>query len=263
MKTKLTFKATVTSAMLAFAVLFGFTNSFAQDEINIDGTSGSLDLVIGAKVGVNFNQFSQPLTTIGGSAGGFVRYQVLDFLEVQGELLYSLQGGGRMEYSRDYNLSSGSGSGSGGASYDGPIDYVQYVNRTVLLHVIGVPISARLGLPELNGGAIIPKLILGGSYSYNFAAGENNDKIFYFVNGTRGLVSDTYDNVTPNYFPHNFSLHAGIALDFNLADAKVFTMEFKYRQGLSNLNQVQTTITELTDKLYSSGFSINFAYRIF
>ena len=261
MKNKLTFKATVISAMLAFAVLFGFTEAFAQDEINIDGTSGTVDLVIGAKVGVNFNQFSQPLTTIGGSAGGFVRYQVLDFLEVQGELIYSLQGGGRMEFSRDYNLSTGSG--SGGSSFDGPIDYVQYVNRTVLLHVVEVPISARLGLPELNGGAIVPKLIVGGSYSYNFAAGEKNDKIFNFVNGTRGLVSDTYDNVSANSFPHNFSLHAGLALDFNLADAKVFTMEFKYRQGLSNLNQVETTITELTDRLYSSGFSINFAYRIF
>lgn len=264
MKNKLTFKATVTSAMLAFAVLFGFTESFAQDEINIDGSSGGGDLMIGAKVGVNFNQFSQPLTTIGGSAGGFVRYPVLDFLEVQGELIYSLQGGGRIEYSRDYNLSSNSGSGSSyGSSYDGPIDYVQYVNRTVLLHVIEVPVSARLTLPEFNGGAIVPKLIVGGSYSYNFAAGEKNDKIFNFVNGTRGLVSDTYDNVGGNYFPHNYSFHAGFALDFNLADAKVFTMEFRYRQGLSNLNQVETTITELTDRLYSSGFSINFAYRIY
>jgi len=260
MKNKLTFKVKFASAVLAWGMLFGFTESFAQDA-DVVSTGGS-DFAFGAKVGVNFNQFSQPLTTVGGSAGGFVRYQVSDFLQVQGELIYSLEGGGRMDYSRNFNLNPGSGSGSG-SSFDGPIDFVQYVNRSILLHVVEVPISARFTLPELNGGAIVPRLIVGVSYSYNFAAIEDNDKLFNFVDGTRGLVSNTTENVSGDYFQHNFSVHAGIAIDFNLADAKVFTMEFKYRRGFSNLNQVETIITELTDKLYSSGFSINFSYVIF
>jgi len=260
MKTKLTFKTTVVPAMLAFGMLLGFTESFAQDEVEPGEASSSGDFVIGAKVGVNFNQFSQPLTTQGGSLGGFARYQVLDFLEVQGELIYSQEGGGRMEYSRDFTLDFGSSSSS---TNNGLVDNVQYINRSIRLHNIEVPISARLGLPELAGGAIVPKLIVGGSYSFNIAAVEQNDKIFNFDDGTRGLVSNTNEEVRGDYFPHNFSVHAGIALDFNLADAKAFTMEFRYRRGLTNLNQVETIIAELTDRLYSSGFSINFAYRLF
>lgn len=253
MKNKLTFKVWLTSVIIAAGMFNGFTESVAQG-FSLD------DVAIGAKVGVNFNQFSQPGTAVGGSAGVFARSQVLDFLQVQAELVYSLQGGGRMEYSRDFNLNLGNGSGG---SLDGPIDFVQYINRNVMLHVVELPITARLGIPELNDGAIVPRLIVGGSYSFNFVAMEANDKIINFVDGTRGLVSNTYDNVSLNYFPHNFSALIGIALDFNLAEEKVFTMEFRYRRGFSNLNQVETIITELTDKLYSSGFSINFSYRIF
>jgi len=238
--------------LLVTCLILTSVTLLAQDEgVSTTGSGGGSSMAIGAKIGANFNQFSQPLTNIGGSVGGFVRYQILDFLEAQGELIYSQQGGGRMDYTRDFSF------------IDGPIRNVQYVNRSIMLHNIEVPISARLTMPEFNGGAIVPKLIVGGSYSYNMAAMEYNDKIFNFVDGTRGLVSNTTENVSLNYFPHNFSVHAGIALDFNLADAKVFTMEFKYRKGFSNLNQVMTTITELTDKLYSSAFSVNFSYRIF
>ncbi len=257
MKSKTMHKTQALAVALAIVFGSGFLNAFAQDADPAPSGGGTGELQIGAKLGVNFNQFNQPLTAIGGNAGGFVRYTVLDFLEVQGELLYSLQGGGRMEYTRNLNLNFA------GGTFDGPIDNMRYVNRTVYLNNIEVPVIARLGLPELNGGAIVPKFIVGGSYSFNFSAIEQNDKIINFVDGTRGLVSNTYDNVSLNYFKHNFSAYVGMAMDFHLADAKVFTMEFRYRRGFNNLNQVETNITELTDKLYSSGFSINFSYRIF
>ena len=254
MKNTLKYKTRCYSVILGLFAAFGFTNSLAQD------TGGGLmggDLTIGAKVGANFNQFSQPGTTIGGSLGGYARYGFLEFLEVQAELMYSLNGGGRREYTRDLSsLPAGSGSNNQF------IDNILYINRSILLHTVELPISARLGLPELNNGTIVPKLILGGSYSFNFAAFENNDAIFNFANGSSSLVSNLNENVRGDYFSHAYSAHAGIALDFNLENSKVFTMEFRYRKGLNNINKVKTTIAELTDKLYSSGFSINFSYRI-
>jgi len=261
MEIDLRHRSKLLAVLLGIGIAFGTSTANAQDASS--GGFGLGELVIGAKVGFNSNSFSQPGTTTGVSAGGFIRSQLLDFLEVQGEIIYSLQGGGRMDYIRDFSLNFGGGSGGSGGSIDGPIDYIEHVNRSILLNVVEVPISVRLGIPEFNGGAIVPRLILGGSYSYNFAAIEISDKIINFVDGTRGLVSNTTENVSDNYFPHNFSAHAGIALDFNLAEAKVFTVEFRYRRGFQNLNQVETNITELTDRLFSSGFSINFSYRLF
>jgi len=248
MKNKVKFKTKLYATLLGLCMVFGFTDSSGQDT----GGGSVGDLAIGAKVGVNFNQFSQPGTTMGGSIGGYARYGFLEFLEVQGELIYSLKGGGRREFTRFPSSLS-----------DGLVNSVQYINRDIQLHTLEIPISVRLTLPELNGGAIVPKLILGGSYSYNFAAFEKSDAIFYFDNGNRGLVSDTRENVKGDYFPHQYSAHAGIALDFNLENSKVFTMEFRYRKGFNNLNKVNTIVTELTDRLYSSGMSINFSYRIF
>lgn len=253
MKNKFTFKTKFCAGILGLCITFSFTDSFAQGTGDTGGGSSG-DLAIGAKIGINLNQFSQPGTTVGGSAGGYARYELLNFLEVQGELIYSLKGGGRTEYIRDLNVTSSSSSLA---------NSVEYINRSILLHTVELPISARLGLPELNGGTIVPKLIVGGSYSYVFSASENSDAIFSFNNGNRGLVSDTKENVAGDYFAHVYSAHMGIALDFNLENSKSFTMEFKYRKGLNNINTTKTTITELTDKLYSSGFSVNFSYRIF
>ena len=250
MKTKFLIRTWHYIVLISLGVVFNYTCTYAQD---VGGNTSRGGLAIGAKMGVNFNQFSQPGTSIGGSAGGFARYQVLDFLDVQGELIYSLQGGGRMDFNRDMYY----------GGYDGPISYINYVNRNIYLHNIEVPVSARLTLPELNNGPIVPRLILGGSYAFNIAAFETNDKIIYFTDGTSSIVSNTSENVRGDYFPHNFSAHAGIALDFVVANGNVFTMEFKYRQGFNNLNGVSTIITELTERLHSSSFSINFSYRIF
>ena len=183
MKTKRTFKTTLYSTLIGLSMVFGFTVSFAQDQDAGGATGGGLmggDLAIGAKVGANFNQFTQPGTSAGFSAGGYARYQILDFLEVQGEIAYSLQGGARREFTRDFSGLPGPGSVG---VIDGPVSAVQYINRNIVLNNIAVPISARLTLPELNGGAIVPKFIVGGSYSYNFAAFELHDQMYYFNDG--------------------------------------------------------------------------------
>lgn len=249
MKNTLKYKTRCCAIILGLCTAFGFTDSVAQDGGGLMGGN----LTVGAKVGANFNQFSQPGTTIGGSLGGYARYSgLLEFLEVQGEFVYSLKGGGRREFTR----------ASSSFLPGGLVNSIQYINRDIRLHTLEIPISARLTLPELKGGAIVPKLILGGSYAVNLGAYEKSDAIYYFDNGNSGLVSGTRENVKGDYFPHHYSAHAGIALDFNLQNSKTFTMELKYRKGLNNINKVSTTITELTDRLYSSGFSINFSYRI-
>ena len=212
-------------------------------------------LRIGALLGVNLNQFDQPLATIGVNAGGVVRYVLTDFLDLQGELLYSLQGGGRTEYTRALNQFM--------PSYDGLVDYVRYINRNVYLNNLEVPVIVRITLPKLAGGGVVPRLLLGGSYSYNFKAYEKNDKIFYFVDGTQGMVSNTIDDVSLEYYKHNFSGYAGVALDARLQNGHWFTVEVRYRRGFVDLNRTETIIVELTEKLYSTGLSFNFSYQIF
>ncbi|MCB0495765.1 MAG: PorT family protein [Cyclobacteriaceae bacterium] len=250
MKLKFLIKSWHYVALISLGVCFSYSDSYAQD---VDETTARGGLAIGAKIGVNLNQFSQPGTNIGTNVGGFARYQILDFLDVQGELVYSLEGGGRQEFYRDMYI----------GGYDGPISDIYYINRSIYLHNIEIPVSARLTLPELNTGSIVPKFIVGGSYSFNLAAFESNDKVIYFNDGTSGLVSNTRENVRGDYFPHNFSAHVGMALDFALTNGNVFTMEIRYRQGFNNLNQVSTIISEITDKLHSATLSINFSYRIF
>ncbi|SNZ00129.1 outer membrane beta-barrel protein [Flagellimonas pacifica] len=235
------YKTKLCGSLLVLCMAFSFTDSMAQSS----GSAGE-EIAIGAKVGANFNQFSRPGTTLGGSVGGYVRYAALDFLEVQGELLYSRIGGGRRDFSRTTIAED-----------------ILYTNRDVRLHTIELPISARLGLPELNGGAVVPKLIVGGGYAYNFAAFEKRDAIFQFANGANGLIPDLDENVGSDYAKHIFSAHVGIALDYNLPNGKMLTMEFKYRRGLNDVNKIKTNVIELTDRLYPSGFNINFSYRIY
>src|ERR1043165_7680172 len=87
---------------------------------------------VGAKLGVTQNQFTQPGTTVGFSAGAYASYHVLPFLNVKIEPQYSQQGGARQSYYVDYS------------DIEGNIPYIGYFNPSAVMHNIEVPILAEL-----------------------------------------------------------------------------------------------------------------------
>lgn len=213
---------------------------------------------VGATTGVNLNSFGQPGLTIGGNVGAFGRYQVLDFLEAQAEIKYSLMGGGRHDILRFPET-------GGDDSFDllNGVTSVEYLNRSVLLNSIEIPISARFTLPELAESTVTPKFILGFSYAYIFGAFEQRDAMFNFNNGNQILLSDTNENIGADISASNLSYLAGFAIDFTLDNGNVFTTEFRYQRGLNNLNMVEIVDPQVTERLTTQSFSINFAYQIF
>lgn len=212
---------------------------------------------VGATAGTNFNSFSQPGTTIGANVGGFGRYQILDFLEAQAEIKYSLTGGGRYDYTLDFSVPGSS------PSSDNLITSIDYRNRGVLLHAVEVPISARVSLPDLTEATIEPKLILGFSYAYIFGAFEQRDGMFHFNDGSEILLSNLEENIGANIKSSNLSFFLGFAIDYNLDNGNTFTTEFRYQRGINNLNDVGFVDPDVTDTMYSQTVSINFSYQIF
>lgn len=211
-------------------------------------------ITVGATTGVNFNSFGQPGITVGGNVGAFGRYQVLDFLEAQAELKYSLIGGGRHDMVRTFDFSQGQ---------EVELSSIEYLNRSAYFHSLEIPLSVRLGLPELVDSSISPKFIAGFSYAYIFNAVEQRDALYYFTNDTEVLFSNVEENIGSDIRASNLSYIVGFAIDFTLDNSNVFTTEFRYQRGINNLNSVAIADPRVTENLYSQTFNINFAYQIF
>lgn len=209
---------------------------------------------VGATTGANFNSFGQPGVIIGGNVGAFGRYQVLDFLEAQAEIKYSLSGGGRHDMLRTFDFDQ---------SQEAELNSIEYLNRAAYFHSLEIPLSARLGLPDLAESAISPKFIVGFSYAFIFNAVEQRDALYFFNNDTELLLSNVEENIGADINSSNFSYVIGFALDFTLDNGNVFTTEFRYQRGINNLNAVAIADPRVTENLYSQTFSLNFAYQIF
>ena len=230
------------------------------DDLIYDREDPIRALVIGAKAGASWNQFSQPGSMMAGSAGAFVRFRLLPFLQIQGDVLYDISGGGRAELWRDLSLFTDR---SGSTLFDGPVSSLTYQNREVYIHSVKVPLTVRLGIPELIEAPIQPRFVVGGSYSYILMATEVRDQYFRFDDGSRVILSDRKENVSSDYFDYNISIHGGFELDFNLTNDEVFTVGFIYSQGITDLNNIQFGQPENIERLRTRSFSINFSYSIF
>ena len=134
---------------------------------------------IGAKAGVGIGQFTQPKSIMGASVGGFARWEPLAFMDVQFDLLYEVSGGGRTDLRRDFGFLSNT-----------PDEFfdLTYVNRYVLFHSIKNRLSARLSLPDLEGAAVRPRLIVGINNAVILAAWQHHDSYFAFENGNRIIL---------------------------------------------------------------------------
>lgn len=209
---------------------------------------------VGAKAGVNINQFTMPGTTIGLNAGAFGTYTVTPFLSARLELLYAQQGGGLRDYSlplSDPRL----------ADYSGNVLSLTYINPYVYMHCIEVPLLAELTLPEFAEASVQPVLFLGGSYAFMYQANQLHTARYTFKDGTFANIPYLREHVRSNFNSNQFSVLGGFGLKFK-SETRDFYFDIRYRQGLNQLNQVQRSLTSNDGRLYSSTLSFNFSVSI-
>jgi hypothetical protein len=220
---------------------------------------------LGAKTGVNLNQFRQPGTTMGANFGIYGSYQINSFLTIKLEPQYSQEGGGRPDYYRNYSEISND------------VYSVQFINPSVRFHNLQIPLLVEVTLPELTDQTIVPTLIVGGSYAMALASFEQHLKRYAFNNSINNYdfsymdVAYQRDNVLDNYSRNQWSLWFGMGMKVKTGD-RTFGFDVRYRHGLNNLNRLRFASPGNNDdfgvagtggKLFSSSLSLNFSMSIF
>ncbi|MGW9686406.1 outer membrane beta-barrel protein [Flagellimonas sp. 2504JD1-5] len=242
-----------TSFLCIMALPFGGAAQGSDAATNPDNS-----IIIGARAGGTFSQFTQPGTVISGNIGAFGRYQALPYLQVQLDLGYDTFGGGRTDLNRE--LAPLPESVEGVPS--GLLTRLEYLNRQVFFHSAKGQLSARLSLPELNGAPVQPQLIVGVNGAYIFRARENRDQYMVFEDGSRIILSNDWEEVGADYTSVNVGAHLGLALDFNLQNGETFTVEFTYDRGFTDLNNIIIGQPENIEVLRTHRFGIGFTYTI-
>lgn len=226
-------------------------------------------LTVGAKTGVNLNQFSQPGTLMGVNAGIYASYRLNPFLSVRFEPHYSQEGGARPAYTRFYD------------DVSDDIYAINFINPSVRFHNVQLPLLLELSLPELTDQTVMPVLLIGGSYAINAVAFEQHTKRYQFTEGVyysgSGFdmpsldVSYQRENVTSNYARGQWSIWGGVGIQFKTGE-RTFTFDVRYRQGLNNLNLLRFAspgngndigVPGSGGILRSSSVSFNFSMSIF
>lgn len=227
---------------------------------------------VGAKIGPTLNQFSQPGTMIGFSGGVYGSYHVLPFLNIKVEPQYSMQGGARQSYYVNYS------------GIDGNVAAIGFYNPNVIMHTLEVPLLVELTLPEFEDETIVPKLILGGSYTLMAKATESSTMRYFFNDGTPAVdVGYRRQDVTDNYARSQFSAVVGFGVMFK-TDSRDFQLDIRYRQGFTQVNRIKypdaiqppsssssssssTSVgfpaNGIGGNLFTSSLSINFSMTIF
>lgn len=221
---------------------------FAQDNAGTASyEQGSLRY--GAKIGTTLNQINNAGMLIGFNGGGFVTYGVLDFMDVQGEVLYAVSGSSQDDYTQYYE------------GFETSVAAIRFFNRSVSIQSIKIPVMAAFKFASSNKGWVIPKLVVGASYGYTFAAFERHDKEYMFNNGDRSIVGNRLENVLSSYNQSQVEGIIGVNVDFRTFGGRVMTFDLRYHLGLLNMQKFE--------KPYEGGgrfpsmLAINFATTIF
>jgi hypothetical protein len=156
-----------------------------------------------------------------------------------------MQGSGREDFTRSFS------------EIEGNVTSIRYMNRAVSLQSAEVPLLAIIKLGSIEG-SIKPKVLIGGSYGYCFAAWEWHDKQFYFEDGTVGIAGRRVENVLSEYEQHQFDAIGGFGLDFNLSNGKLFIVDVRYNYGLNDINLFKSPY--VGGAVYQNTLSFNFTY---
>jgi hypothetical protein len=214
----------------------------AQD----DGLSAFSPLRYGAKVGANLNQFSQTGMVTDFNIGAVASYQITSLIGVQAELGYMGIGGGLADRIVDYS------------NIEGTVSSITYQSRSLGVKNVELPVMAKIMIPT-GGSTVSPKFLVGVSYGFSVASFENRDNYYNFNDGSTGFFSNSTENVTSSIQKHQFAVHGGFGLEYDLGNGKTFYQEVRYRYGLDNIN-IYSGIPGTGGKIIPSTLSLNFGY---
>jgi hypothetical protein len=130
------------------------------------------------------------------------------------------------------------------------------------MHNVQVPILVELTLPEFSDAAVIPKLIIGGSYAYMFGANEIHTTQYIFKDNTFVNIPYLTEDVGSSYVTNQLSIIGGFGLEFN-TEKRSFSFDVRYRQGFTQLNNVKQSFSYQDGRLFSSSLSINLSVSLF
>jgi len=204
-------------------------------------------IVYGIKFGPSLNQFTQPGSFIGLNAGIFAKYKINDSFDVLAEGLYSMQGGGRQNYTKIYDDADQSRF---------VVNSITNINPFVVFHNFEIPLLAEFGFPELSRLSIQPRFRFGGSYSRVISAFETKTQRYNYSDGSAVDIGYIREDVANRYRKNQFALIASVGLDFKTAK-RTFFVEARYRQGLTQLNKYTYVAPGTGDVLFSSSLIFN------
>ena len=200
------------------------------------------------KSNIDQRYYMSDISVIGFNAGGFATYNVLSFLNARAELLYFQQGGTVENYYALYPS-------------------VQHKNVKLRQHTLQIPIIAELGIPGMEENSIQPKLRIGGYYGFTVASRESFDKVSedkYQVNTVKASA-----DVSGSYAYSQAGFLVGLGADFKMAE-KDISVEFRYNQNLTIINESGAALTHLNSTLKNYGgdlrtstFSFNVGMKLF
>jgi hypothetical protein len=182
-------------------------------------TLAHAQIQIGPKAGVNLNHtalFKRSTYALAFNAGGFARYDLTDFLNVQAEVVYSQLGTG---YTSGYY-------------YYRPSIYRDDVDVT--FHTVAIPVFITVTLPSLAEASVTPRLLAGAEYAYAIKITESYRNIYSYRND-QVKSSRTSTDVTDNYDSHNIGLVLGAGASMELFGKKTF-IDLRYRTALAKQN---------------------------
>ncbi len=209
---------------LTLCIVLIATTIFAQE------TDTYKTFTYGVETGINFNNFNRPGSDIGFKLGALANYNSGDVYNLRIGVRYSQVGGQAI----DRTVTS-----IPGAS----IIKRDFLNRSIQMHSIEVPLSIHFSLPETTVQDIYPDIYTGIAYNAIMYVNERRDEIWYSSSPTplgdpiKTLINGTNEAVTSSYKTHTFSAIIGTNMYIKLSETLHYFIGAEYKIGLSNIKK--------------------------
>ena len=228
--------------LLAYALVFLFFLN-----TNVTGQEGAGNIAFGVKVGVASSTLSNSYQNmlysenkVGFAGGGFVSYQILDFLGASAEVLYVQEGASHTNPSFFYYPE---------ALWRGE---TAKENTNLTMHNIEIPVMLNLYIPGFTGD-IEPRFYVGGSFDI-ITKSIAKDQIY--ISASDGFLPEReIEDVSESIEWNNIGLIIGTGFNFNGGDIGM-TLDVRYKIGMNNISNL-ATLNHVGYYGYTDAFSTN------
>lgn len=217
---------------LLISVLFLLSNPLiAQSKSSIN---------LGLRVGISVSYFGETSQFEGGNpgliAGGEIKYNISDIIGAGAEVLYHQQRGKRL----DMNITAAGG--------------IRLVERNITINTLEIPILASIKLLQLNSANI--QLKPGYSFSYVMGV-TSRDVIHSFTDPGYSQTRGT-EILTSDYAKDQHAVIGALVVEIPVEAGflKNLSIDFRYRQGLSNIETTYSVLRGQTDPVYSKSIQL-------